>query len=65
MDDKSKKSSLISPIFNLLAGVLFILAAFHVITNEAGIDYWYVLLGIAFLVSGLMPIINRNWRRPF
>ncbi len=65
MGDKNKKSWLISSISNLLAGALFILAAFHLITKEAGIDYWYILLGIVFLVSGLMPIINRNWRSPF
>ncbi len=65
MDDKNKKSRHISSIFNLFAGALFIVAAFHVITNEPGIDYWYILLGIVFLVSGLMGIISPNWRRPF
>jgi hypothetical protein len=60
MDDKNKKSLLISSILNLFAGVLFVLAAFHVITNEAGIDYTSILIGIVFLILGLMGIINRK-----
>jgi hypothetical protein len=60
MDDKNKKLLIISSILNLFAGVLFVLAAFHVITTEAGIDYTSMLIGIVFLVLGLMGIINRK-----
>ena len=60
MDNKNKKSIPISSILNLIAGALFVLAAFHVLTNDAGIDYPYIFIGIVFLVLGIMGIMNRK-----
>jgi hypothetical protein len=42
----------ISASINLLAGVLWILAAFHPITGDAGVDYLDIVLGIFFLAAG-------------
>jgi predicted membrane channel-forming protein YqfA (hemolysin III family) len=60
MDDKKKKSLPISSMLYLFAGVLFVLAAFPIITNDVGIDYVSMFIGIVFLVLGIMGIINRK-----
>jgi len=60
MDDKNKKSLPISSMLNLFAGVLFVLAAFHIITNNVGIDYVSMFIGIVFLGLGVMGIIKHK-----
>ena len=60
MDNKNKKSLPISSMLNLIAGILFVLAAFHILTSDVGIDYRYIFIGIVFLVLGIMGIINHK-----
>jgi hypothetical protein len=56
METKPANSSRTSALINLLAGVLWIIAAFHPITGGTGIDYWYIALGIFFLVAGILGL---------
>jgi hypothetical protein len=60
MDDKKKKLLLMSSMLNLFAGVLFVVAAFHPLTDDMGVDYVFIFIGIVFLVLGLMGLIKRK-----
>ena len=60
MDDKKKKLLLTSSMLNLFTGVLFVLAAFHPLTDDMGIDYVFIFIGIVFLVLGLMALLSAN-----
>ena len=51
------KLSNLSAWINLLAGVLWIVAAFHPITGEPGIDYWFILFGVFFLAAGILGLL--------
>jgi|WetSurMetagenome_2_1015567.scaffolds.fasta_scaffold630655_1 hypothetical protein len=42
-----------SAILNLVAGLLFIVAAFNLLTGEAGINWMYVFVGVVFIVGGV------------
>jgi len=46
----------ISSAINLLAGVLWVIAAFHPITGGTGIDYWYIVFGVFFMAAGIVGL---------
>jgi|WetSurMetagenome_2_1015567.scaffolds.fasta_scaffold793366_1 hypothetical protein len=49
----------ISAILNLIAGVLFIMAAFHVLTGESGIDWMWIVVGTLFIIAGIWGFLPR------
>jgi hypothetical protein len=53
MENKPANKSNVSDILFILAGVLFMVAAFHPFTNETGIDYVNIPIGVVFLVIGI------------
>lgn len=53
MENKPANKSNVSAILFILAGILFILAAFHPFTNDTGIDYVYFPIGAVFLIIGI------------
>jgi hypothetical protein len=52
------RKTIISAILNLVAGFLFIIAAFHIITGESGVDWMWLIVGILFIAGGIWGIIG-------
>jgi hypothetical protein len=48
----------ISAAINILAGLLWILAAFHPLTGEPGVDYLFIVLGLFFLAAGFFGLMQ-------
>ena len=58
MDKKPIHPMRISSAINLLAGTLWVVAAFHPITGGTRIDYWYIVFGVFFLVAGIVGLLH-------
>jgi hypothetical protein len=58
MDKKSNYPIRISSAINLLAGVLWVFAAFHPITGGTGIDYWFIVFGVFFIAAGIVGLLQ-------
>ena len=43
----------ISAILNIIAGILFLAAAFHLLTGQGGIDWLSLIAGVIFVAGGL------------
>jgi hypothetical protein len=56
MDKKSNNPIRISSAINLLAGVLWVIAAFHPITGGTGVDYWFIVFGVFFMAAGIVGL---------
>lgn len=52
-DQKLERRSRMSAIFNLVAGLLFLVAAFNIITGEPGINWMYIIVGVLFIIAGV------------
>jgi hypothetical protein len=50
--DRARRPTNIHALFNIIAGLLFVAAAFHLLTGESGVDWMWLLVGILFLVGG-------------
>ena len=44
---------------NILAGVLFVAAAFHPFTGEPETDYGYIFIGLVFIVLGIAGVLRK------
>ncbi len=42
-----------SAVLNIAAGVLFLVAAFNLLTGDRGIDWMYLLVGAVFVIGGI------------
>ena len=60
MENKPADKINVSALFNILAGVLFMLAAFHPLTGEKGIDYAYIFIGLLLLIVGIMEVRKKS-----
>ncbi len=60
MEHKDTHKTPASSVINIIAGMLFLVAAFHVITGEAGIDYLYIIIGLLLLAAGITGTIKRK-----
>jgi uncharacterized membrane protein HdeD (DUF308 family) len=60
LENKPANKSKVSAILSILAGVIFILAAFHPFVSGAGIDYVFILIGLVFLVIGIMGVREKK-----
>jgi uncharacterized membrane protein HdeD (DUF308 family) len=60
MENKPAKKNNWTVILFLLAGILYILAAFHPFTNETGIDYINIPIGVVFLAIGIAEWRAKN-----
>lgn len=47
-----------SAILNLVAGLLFIVAAFNLLTGDPIIKWMYVFIGVVFIIGGVWGL----WR---
>jgi hypothetical protein len=45
---------------NILAGVIFVAAAFHPLTGEAGVDYAYIFIGLVFIIVGIAGMVKKS-----
>jgi len=43
----------ISAILNIIAGILFFAAAFHLLTGQSGMNWMSLIAGVFFVVGGL------------
>ena len=48
----------ISAILNIIAGILFLAAALHLLTGQRGMDWMSLLAGVFFVAGGLWGL----WR---
>lgn len=62
MKEKTDNMGKLNALFNLLAGVFFLLAAFNVITGGGAVNIAYLVLGILFLAIGLWTFVARARR---
>jgi hypothetical protein len=51
--EPARRSTNIHALFNLLAGLLFVAAAFHLLTGERGVDWMWLVVGVLFLAGGV------------
>jgi hypothetical protein len=51
-NQKSERRSRTSAIFNLVAGLLFLVAAFNILTGDPGINWMYIIVGVLFIIAG-------------
>jgi hypothetical protein len=56
MENKPANKNNLAAILFILAGVLFMLAAFHPFVARAGIDYVNFPIGAVFLVIGIAEL---------
>jgi predicted branched-subunit amino acid permease len=49
----SEKKQKISAIINIIAGLLFLGAAFGVLTGEAGVNWMWLILSVLFAGAGI------------
>jgi hypothetical protein len=49
-----------SAALNILAGVLFVIAAFHPLTGEQGVDYLYIFVGVLFAIAGIIGVVKKS-----
>jgi multisubunit Na+/H+ antiporter MnhB subunit len=50
--DKAQRART-SAILNIAAGVLFLVAAFNLLTGEPGINWMYMIVGVLFIGGGI------------
>ena len=50
--NRARRPTNIHALFNIIAGFLFVVAAFHLLTGESGVDWMWLLVGILFLAGG-------------
>ena len=50
--DGAQRQANIHALFNIIAGLLFIVAAFRLLTGEGGVDWMWLVVGILFLAGG-------------
>jgi hypothetical protein len=60
MENKSPNKLNVAAVLNILAGVIFILAAFHPLSVGTGIDYVYIPIGVVFLVIGIAEMREKK-----
>ncbi len=44
---------------NILAGVIFVAAAFHPLTGEPGVDYVYIFIAAVFIILGIVGMVRK------
>ncbi len=49
-----------SAILNIVAGALFLVAAFNLLTGDAGINWMYVLVGVVFIGGGIWGLRQQS-----
>ncbi len=42
-----------SAILNIVAGLLFLVAAFNILTGDPGINWMYIIVGVIFIGGGI------------
>ena len=50
--NRARRPTNIHALFNIIAGFLFVVAAFQLLTGESGVDWMWLLVGILFLAGG-------------
>lgn len=54
--DNKKK---INAVFNIVAGILFFIAAFNLLTGQSGFDWLSLVAGILFVVGGIWGLMRQ------
>lgn len=54
-DNKKKTNA----IFNIVAGILFFIAAFNLLTGQGGFDWLSLAAGILFVVGGIWGLMRQ------
>ena len=60
MDNKPTPKFHTASALNILAGVIFVAAAFHPFTGEPGIDYALIFIGLVFIILGIATVVKRS-----
>ena len=58
--DGARRETNIHAWFNIITGLLFIVAAFRLLTGESGVDWIWLVVGILFLVRGAWGLRARR-----
>jgi len=45
-------------IFNIIAGILFFVAGFNILTGEVGVNWMWLIVGVLFIVGGIWGLRN-------
>lgn len=54
-DNKKKTNA----VFNIVAGILFFIAAFNLLTGQGGFDWLSLVAGILFMVAGVWGLMRQ------
>ncbi len=60
MENKLASKFNTASALNILAGVLFVAAAFHPLTGEPGVEYAYIFIGALFILLGIAGVIRKS-----
>jgi hypothetical protein len=59
MENKPTPKFNTASALNILAGVIFVAAAFHPLTGEPGIDYALIFIGLVFIIVGIAGMVKK------
>lgn len=54
-DNKQKTNA----VFNIVAGILFFIAAFNLLTGQGGFDWLSLVAGILFVAGGIWGLMRQ------
>jgi len=60
MENKPTNRLNTAAALNILAGVLFVAAAFHPFTGEQGVEYAYIFIGLLFILLGIAGVVKKT-----
>lgn len=55
---QSSKKQKTNAIFNIIAGILFFVAAFNLLTGQGGVDWMWLIVGVLFVTGGIWGLRN-------